>query len=66
MKTDLKLPCDGCILLPVCKQRFNEHSKEFTHIYYGIKKLSENCKIIDNFVTKIGLIKTAHIIRGIF
>lgn len=51
-----KLPCINCILLPICKQRYNPtvcekyDNERFLIAYTGFSQLNRNCSLIGDYV----------------
>ena len=52
----LKPPCDGCLILPVCKERLRDIDNDLDHKlsgYAGWKILAAICKLVENHLKKI-------------
>ena len=41
----IKIPCEDCLLLPICIQRFNSTET------FKIENIEDECDIIDNYTT---------------
>ncbi|MFW9872218.1 MAG: hypothetical protein ACFFG0_03875 [Candidatus Thorarchaeota archaeon] len=53
----LKMPCDGCLILPICKERLRKTIEDRSHRFYGFAGwviLRESCTLVKDHLKKIG------------